>query len=211
MPAKRTQAPRPEPTLQEKVETLTQGFDDLRRLLCEDDGPAVQAFTNLQDAQISAEWWNASAKPDEQETRELTRERANQIYAVTARKLDKMLGLPVKSKEQYVEQGKEIFAKPGTFDEFKKDYEENQGKQTVVKVEFAGVSQDEAEEQIHQLSTVLNKLACQNCRRSRGQNGELLQKCSRCQDAHYCCKNCQKEHWNLHKKTCKKAATAKKS
>jgi hypothetical protein len=211
MPAKRTQAPKPEPTLQEKVEEITQSFEDLGRQLGEDDGPAVQAFTNLQDAQNSAEFWNAWRKPDAQETRVLTKQRANEMYAATARKLDKMLGLPVKSKEQYVEQAKEIFAKPGTFDEFKKEYEENQGKQSVLKFEFTGISQEEAEEQVDVLSSTFNKLCCQKCRRNCCQDGTQLKKCMRCKDTHYCSRTCQELHWKIHKKSCNKAPAAKKS
>ena len=41
---------------------------------------------------------------------------------------------------------------------------------------------------------------CSNC----SKEGGTLSKCSACKRASYCSKECQKQHWNEHKKTCKK-------
>ena len=34
-----------------------------------------------------------------------------------------------------------------------------------------------------------------------------FKKCSRCKGPSYCSRDCQKEHWSLHKRTCKKVET----
>ena len=209
MPRRRVQAPKPKPTLQDEVDRVTQGLNDICRSVGA-DGPAVKAFTNLQEAQLSAEEHNRSLKRDEQETRELTMEHAINLYVTTSRRMEKMFNLPGKSKKQHEMEAKRIFQNPQTFAEFQKSYEEHQGEQTVLKVEFNDVSRAHFEEQMDQLSTTFNKLTCQNCRQS-SKDGKGLKKCSGCQEAHYYSKECQKEHWKLHKKSCKKAAAAKKS
>lgn len=42
-----------------------------------------------------------------------------------------------------------------------------------------------------------------------GKNNTSMKKCSKCKYAYYCSVDCQKEHWNTHKKTCKEMAIRK--
>ena len=209
MPRRRTQASKPKPTLQDEVDKVTQGFKNM----CHangDDGAAVKAFTNLQEAQISAGEHNRSLKRSEQETRALTMEHAVNMYVTTSRRMDKMFGLPEKSKKQHEMEAKRIFQNPQTFAEFQKSYDENQGEHSVLKVEFNHVSRAHFAEQTDQLKTMFNKLACHNCHQE-SKDGKALKRCIRCEEAYYCSKECQQEHWKTHKKSCKKAAAAKKS
>ena len=41
---------------------------------------------------------------------------------------------------------------------------------------------------------------CNKC----GKNKDSMSKCAGCGAAFYCCKECQKENWKVHKKFCKK-------
>lgn len=43
---------------------------------------------------------------------------------------------------------------------------------------------------------------CASCSKRRGKNGGELLQCSKCKDRKYCSFDCQKKHWNVHKKVC---------
>eukprot|EP00934_Nitzschia_sp_Nitz4_P005349 Nitzschia sp. Nitz4//scaffold89_size161592//48550//49452//NITZ4_002370-RA/size161592-processed-gene-0.9-mRNA-1//1//CDS//3329559592//5339//frame0 len=47
-------------------------------------------------------------------------------------------------------------------------------------------------------------LVCSQCRRGKDENGPRLLRCSRCQAAHYCSRECQTKHFSFHKASCKK-------
>lgn len=42
---------------------------------------------------------------------------------------------------------------------------------------------------------------CANCG-VRAAGEKRLMKCGRCREAHYCSKECQTKHWNIHRKMC---------
>jgi len=202
MPRRRTQSPKPAPTLQDKVDKVDKVEDDA----------AVKAFTTLQEAQLSAEE-HRSLKREDQQRRELSMSNAINLYVTTARRMDKMMNLPEKSKKQHEMDAKRIFQNPEKFAAFKKEYEHNQGEQTVLKVEFNDVSREEFEKQSDQLKMMFDKLSiannCHNCH-NPSKDGKALSKCMGCQKAYYCSKQCQKEHWkSSHKKSCKEAAAPK--
>ena len=44
--------------------------------------------------------------------------------------------------------------------------------------------------------------ACGGCGAERQNDGEALLQCAKCKKREYCGKECQKEHWKLHKKVC---------
>lgn len=46
---------------------------------------------------------------------------------------------------------------------------------------------------------------CGECSASQGEVGHALLQCARCKDRRYCSSECQKKHWNIHKKLCKPA------
>ena len=54
---------------------------------------------------------------------------------------------------------------------------------------------------------------CANCNKGYGKNPPFPRNnngtccggiCTRCKDVRYCSRDCQREHWSIHKKTCKK-------
>lgn len=46
---------------------------------------------------------------------------------------------------------------------------------------------------------------CRNCERTKHVSGADLSVCARCRVVKYCSVECQKAHWNVHKKECVKA------
>ncbi|TCD63310.1 hypothetical protein EIP91_005691 [Steccherinum ochraceum] len=48
--------------------------------------------------------------------------------------------------------------------------------------------------------------ACAQCGAQKGSVGEELLRCSRCKDAYYCSKDCQKVAWKSHKSICRSAS-----
>lgn len=53
--------------------------------------------------------------------------------------------------------------------------------------------------------------ACGGCGAQKGDRGVELLLCSKCMRRGYCSKKCQKEHWKLHKKVCKKPEAGKEN
>ena len=48
-----------------------------------------------------------------------------------------------------------------------------------------------------------NKNRCAQCNWIDCPSGRSLLRCSRCQNAYYCCTTHQQEHWKIHRRTCK--------
>lgn len=44
---------------------------------------------------------------------------------------------------------------------------------------------------------------CGGCSAPQGESGKALLQCARCKDRRYCSSECQKKHWNIHRKLCK--------
>ena len=51
------------------------------------------------------------------------------------------------------------------------------------------------------------RVKCTGC--GRKQQKRKYQACGRCRDAHYCCSECQRQHWKYHKADCKASKTQK--
>lgn len=51
-------------------------------------------------------------------------------------------------------------------------------------------------------------LVCPNCK-NLDPTGHTFKKCGRCKKVYYCGQSCQKRHWKVHKKTCRKWSSGK--
>ena len=62
----------------------------------------------------------------------------------------------------------------------------------------------------HIIDTVLEvpvqQKHCSKCRVSSSSSAGVLKKCARCKVAHYCSKDCQKQHYSIHRSSCKRVA-----
>lgn len=54
----------------------------------------------------------------------------------------------------------------------------------------------------------VGELSCINCHKTKEQLGTPLKRCAKCQTTIYCSRDCQKEHWETHKKSCASNAAA---
>lgn len=51
-------------------------------------------------------------------------------------------------------------------------------------------------------------MKCDNCERTSAETERTLQRCARCKTVFYCSRDCQRQHWKIHKRVCKELAPA---
>ncbi|KAF9907095.1 hypothetical protein EC991_011313 [Linnemannia zychae] len=49
---------------------------------------------------------------------------------------------------------------------------------------------------------------CAKCSKTSSEGGSSLKRCSKCRSVQYCSRECQKDHWKVHKKVCASIANA---